>query len=84
MLRRVYYTSFLNLEPDPMIEDPHRHARHCFDFLRQAVMCAGDTAIEYEDPTRNGITGVGSTHQCVDYDRIFAWSEEQGNKIGTT
>lgn len=79
MIRRVYYAAYLDLPPDPTIESPHKHARHCFDFLRQSIMCAGDTTIEYEDLSAKGITGIGATHRCADYDRIVAWAEGQGN-----
>lgn len=28
------------------LDDYHTHYLHCIDYLRQAVMCAGDTALE--------------------------------------
>lgn len=40
-------------------------------------MCAGDTAVEIEDKDANGITGIGTTHRCVDYGNIVEWVDKQ-------
>ncbi|EME42940.1 hypothetical protein DOTSEDRAFT_24940 [Dothistroma septosporum NZE10] len=62
------------------------HIFHCFDYLRQAVMCHGDTALEgadeYEvaegkDVWSYGTYGIGTTHLCKDWDAVYdyaAWS----------
>lgn len=31
--------------------DYHSHFLHCIDYLRQAIMCAGDMALELHSPT---------------------------------
>lgn len=56
---------------------PHQHARHCFDYLRQALMCAADNTIEPGNSTVHGVTGIGAVHQCRDYDRLVTWTEER-------
>jgi hypothetical protein len=43
------------------------HTIHCFDYLRQAILCAGDTTLE--GTTEYG-EGWGSLHQCKDIDAI--------------
>ncbi|KAH8901698.1 hypothetical protein GQ53DRAFT_835370 [Thozetella sp. PMI_491] len=43
------------------------HTIHCFDYLRQAILCAGDTTLE--GTTVYG-EGWGSLHQCKDIDTI--------------
>lgn len=57
---------------------------HCFDYLRQAIMCAGDmtlerTAIE-ADGTRS-VTGWGDRHVCPrDFEAARAWTGERKYK----
>ncbi|KAK1766578.1 hypothetical protein QBC33DRAFT_611770 [Phialemonium atrogriseum] len=69
------------------------HEYHCLDYIRQAVMCAGDTTMDYADDrvfgqdgkvTRYGFTGANSTHQCRDWDAIKAFAEQHksGNRTG--
>ncbi|KAE9375974.1 hypothetical protein N431DRAFT_481159 [Stipitochalara longipes BDJ] len=48
------------------------HDAHCFDFIRQAILCAGDTTVE--GSTKYG-EGWGAIHQCKDIDAIRAWTE---------
>jgi hypothetical protein len=59
-------------------EDPFTapwHDMHCFDYLRQNIMCCGDTALEgtqtsFPDPNIPGSDGWDSIHVCKDYDQI--------------
>lgn len=73
--------------------EPSRFARggheyHCLDYLRQAVMCNGDTTLDYaelhDDGTRRGFSGANSTHQCRSWDAIVGWAVENraGDKKG--
>ena len=43
-----------------------RHLDHCFDYLRQAILCAGDTTIEWAavdpDGQRRRFDGWGIPH----------------------
>jgi hypothetical protein len=56
-----------------LTEDVAHHSSHCFDYLRQSIMCAGDTNLEGETETG---PGWGSKHQCANYDAILAWANE--------
>nr|OQO19391.1 hypothetical protein B0A51_11265 [Rachicladosporium sp. CCFEE 5018] len=47
------------------------HAAHCFDYIRQAIICAGDTTLEGK--TELG-AGWGTSHQCVDHKEVLAWA----------
>lgn len=64
------------------------HEYHCIDYLRQAIMCSGDTTLDYaemhDDGTRRGFSGANSTHQCRDWDTIVGWAVENraGDKKG--
>lgn len=59
----------------PILLDPQEaHIVDCFDYLRQALMCAGDTTLEWpreeNDGRRIAVDGWGVTHQCVDWVRV--------------
>ncbi|KAI1461589.1 hypothetical protein F4805DRAFT_238303 [Annulohypoxylon moriforme] len=56
-------------------EEVAHHSAHCFDYLRQSIMCAADTNLEGETETG---PGWGSPHECVDYDAVLAWANEHG------
>ncbi|KAI0199929.1 hypothetical protein F4808DRAFT_430841 [Astrocystis sublimbata] len=58
-----------------LTEEIAHHSAHCFDYLRQSVMCAADTNLEGE--TEAG-PGWGSDHQCADYDAVLAWANKHG------
>ncbi|KAF2466311.1 uncharacterized protein BDR25DRAFT_237348, partial [Lindgomyces ingoldianus] len=50
------------------------HVRHCFDLLRQSLMCSADTNIEPVDSELGGITGWGSERKCRDFGTVFEWA----------
>ncbi|KAH7350825.1 hypothetical protein BKA65DRAFT_535923 [Rhexocercosporidium sp. MPI-PUGE-AT-0058] len=60
------------------------HEYHCIDYIRQSLLCAGDTTLDYAEirrgsdgvERRRGFTGANSTHQCRDWDSIRAWAIE--------
>jgi hypothetical protein len=58
------------------------HMTHCFDFLRQTIMCAADSNLEKVDVVgKNGLkgsTGWGFERQCRNYDSLVKWVEENG------
>lgn len=62
--------------------DEHKlmHNNHCFNYLRNAIMCASDTTLEgqAQDNTSRenvGTDGTGGTHVCRDYEELRAWAE---------
>ncbi|KAI0196470.1 hypothetical protein F4808DRAFT_305736 [Astrocystis sublimbata] len=52
------------------------HLTHCFDYLRQSIMCCGDVAVEGQQTTfpegHDGSDGWDATHVCKDYDEVMA------------
>ncbi|KAI7200797.1 hypothetical protein KC343_g15147 [Hortaea werneckii] len=60
-------------------EDPHWHIAHCFDYLRQAIMCAGDVALEGQEttlpPGHTGTDGWNVQHVCKAYGEVYEWLE---------
>ncbi|PMD42925.1 hypothetical protein L207DRAFT_422686 [Hyaloscypha variabilis F] len=51
-----------------LIEPSMMHVYHCFDYIRQALMCAGDLTLEWPRTEKNGqrfaVDGWGVSHQC--------------------
>lgn len=70
---------FLELTSDNPHEATHHHdeshMRHCFDYLRQSLMCASDTTLEPLDPELGGVTGWGVMRKCRDYQTVINWAE---------
>lgn len=56
-------------------EEVAHHSSHCFDYLRQSIMCAADTNLEGENDAG---PGWGANHECTDYDALLAWANEHG------
>ncbi|KAI0867358.1 hypothetical protein GGS24DRAFT_515816 [Hypoxylon argillaceum] len=52
------------------------HIRHCFDYLRQSIMCHADTNIEPVNSELGGVTGFGSQKRCRDIGKVRQWAEE--------
>lgn len=81
--------NFLFFESTAPANHKARHVYHCFDYLRQALMCAGDTSLEGSDPYHEpGETaGYGTTHVCKDYSQIVegakrSWAEYEDLAFG--
>lgn len=59
----------------------NEHMGHCFDYLRQALMCAGDTTLESAQRLPNGewlptVDGWGIIHQCRSWEEAIEWTLE--------
>ncbi|KIX97042.1 uncharacterized protein Z520_07156 [Fonsecaea multimorphosa CBS 102226] len=70
----------LRLEGKNDVDDAH--LAHCFDYLRQGLMCSVDTSLE-GNSTEYG-EGWGSVHVCKDYSKIVDWIDQQTERtVGT-
>lgn len=53
---------------DILLKKGEDHVFHCFDYIRQALMCAGDLTVEWPrtepDGRRFAVDGWGITHEC--------------------
>lgn len=91
MIRQGYYAALSGEEPHALADDDPRlhghlkaeahsqHTDHCFDYLRQAVMCAGDMTIEWAREERYGqepftVDGWSVSHQCKSWDAAVQWT----------
>lgn len=57
------------------------HIRHCFDYIRQVLLCVSDVALEGRDPEGGKedapIHGIGAKRVCKDSRELFEWAEER-------
>lgn len=54
------------------------HSRHCFDYLKQAIMCNLDMTLEgarMDAPA--GTDGMGQTHVCRSHKQAMDWIESR-------
>ena len=60
-------------------EVAHFHLQHCFEYLRQAILCSADLALEGDQTTFPedfvGSDGWDATHVCRDWDQVRAHLE---------
>lgn len=60
-------------------EETPWHLTHCFDYLRQSVMCCGDVALEGQQTTFpkgfDGSDGWDAKHICKDYSQVYDYLE---------
>jgi hypothetical protein len=56
-----------------LAEEIAHHSAHCFNYLRQGIICTADTTLEGK--TDAG-PGEGSQHECTDYDALLEWANE--------
>ena len=56
------------------------HAAHCFSYLRQSILCAGDMTLEGPDrrPERgeSPLRGWGVEHQCRAWEEVVKWRDQ--------
>ena len=52
---------------------------HCFDYMRQAIMCSADVALEGHETTfpddNGGSDGWDAKHVCRDYSEVRRYLE---------
>ncbi|KAI0505347.1 hypothetical protein F5B22DRAFT_529266 [Xylaria bambusicola] len=73
-IHQAFYTA-LHADPAKVDLQDFAHMRHCFDYIRQALMCSADATLEPVDPVLGGVTGWNGTHVCNDFSSLAAWAE---------
>ncbi|KAG4438772.1 hypothetical protein IFR05_005749 [Cadophora sp. M221] len=85
MIRTLYWQALrgdrnLKMAENDGLEEEMGHVNHCFDYIRQGIMCAGDMSIEGAADERDGegphISGVGMKHECKSWDGSRKWMDE--------
>ncbi|ERS98678.1 uncharacterized protein SPSK_06507 [Sporothrix schenckii 1099-18] len=63
----------------PIPPDHHWHMIHCMDYMREAILCSSDMALEGHETTfpddNGGSDGWDSKHVCKDYREVKAYLE---------
>jgi hypothetical protein len=67
--------------------DASEHLHHCFDYLRQGLMCNGDMSMEWprteEDGRRFVVDGWDIPHECKSWDQIMEYMDENHFNMST-
>lgn len=63
------------------------HLNHCFDYLRQAVMCSADMSLEKARIDEHGklelaVDGWGVEHKCRSWDAVETFATKHGIRTG--
>ena len=78
MIRRAYYST----EPGDVQQDfdfgldRSEHTSHCFEYLRQSLLCSSDSTIEPAGEQVEGFLGWGYSRSCKDFTALKRWAEE--------
>ncbi|KAI0834756.1 hypothetical protein F5Y06DRAFT_278335 [Hypoxylon sp. FL0890] len=54
------------------------HIRHCFEYLRQSLICLADANLEDMNYTTRGISGWQTERTCRDFEGLKSWAGEWG------
>lgn len=79
-LRKAMYPDVFNVDFTSGTEKANahlEHLEHCYDQLRQSLMCHADIATIYFEwiPEKEAITGnPATTHTCKNYDKVIEWA----------
>ncbi|CAD6446913.1 3ae1a250-aadf-473e-9b7e-67ae259eaffa [Sclerotinia trifoliorum] len=70
-----------NLSDKSAQESNREYIGHCFDYIRQSLMCSADMTIEWAMEMPDGkppftIDGWGITHNCRNWDDVLKWMAE--------
>lgn len=74
ILQKYLHRHYLALAAGKPVTWPQEHDLHCFDSLRQHIMCAADDTLLYT--TGHKDAGHGQLRMCRDWDALRAWATE--------
>ncbi|CCX31739.1 hypothetical protein FPQ18DRAFT_268070 [Pyronema domesticum] len=62
------------------------HVNHCFEYLRQSMMCGGDIIVEGYSALGHAtsVTGWGTRHSCIDFQELRRFQIDQEIKYNHT
>jgi hypothetical protein len=52
------------------------HAAHCFEYLRNQILCMADMTLEGSESILDA-TGAGQAHMCRNREEAISWIEER-------
>ncbi|KAI5859360.1 hypothetical protein GGS23DRAFT_324151 [Durotheca rogersii] len=56
----------------------HHHIRHCFEYLRQSLICLADTNLEEFNYTARGVSGWETERTCRNFEGLKVWADDWG------
>ncbi|KAJ7513185.1 hypothetical protein B0H11DRAFT_2268125 [Mycena galericulata] len=68
----------------PEQEDITKHIGHCVDWLRQSIMCTGDTSVivwQWHDSSNSSGPSAEIAHTCRKFDKLQDWGKEHAMKV---
>ena len=74
-LRRAYYSDSAGDEEFDFGLDRTHHANHCFEYLRQSIMCSADSSLEPAAGVERVFLGWGFQRQCRNFEALKEWAE---------
>jgi hypothetical protein len=78
-ISHVYYSQ-ISVPPREPPKKMVWHLRHCLDYIRQAIMCSSDVALEGAETTFpdgiGGSDGWDAKHVCKDYSQVRGYLED--------
>lgn len=77
-IRRAFYSTSKSedLEEFDLGKERKPHVAHCFDYLRQGILCSADSTIEPAVDSVNGFLGGGFPRHCRNFLQLKDWAEE--------
>lgn len=75
-IRRAYFSNKSGGEDFDFGLDRSKHTSHCFEYLRQSIMCSADSTLEPADNSLMGFLGWGFQRQCRSHDELLHWAEK--------
>ena len=73
--QKVLRRSFFELREHKPLSVAWPHNMHCFNALRQEVVCTADDTPRYTSPEHPSQIGVGQYRRCRDWSKLEAWSQ---------
>jgi hypothetical protein len=89
LIRDGYYSALENQSPtiiglktspdESALMHHGEHIGHCFDYIRQAIMCNADMTLEWAEVSPSGkviasVDGWGIPHTCRSWDDAVEWT----------
>lgn len=72
-------TSYARLRQGQDESERGYHIAHCFDYLRQGIICAGDATLEGNNSMKYPGVEIpwGTAHRCANWDALRDWADER-------
>lgn len=85
ILRQAFWASVDGTLKEMAAEDreknhrtSHHHIRHCFEYLRQSLICLADSNLENMNYTARGVSGWQTERTCRNIEKLIDWANEWG------